>query len=137
MAPWVQQWTSDPQIPTESIRRSTYTICKMVRQRRHYPLPITQNNKLDTEKDAKWKMRILRQIHMYCTADPVCTGRKSCQYSYISGHEYSCSGATFCPYQLVQLYALGAISLSSVLSPILYAAYYSMVHRCKRYLLLH
>ena len=49
------------------------------------------------------------------TADPVCMGRKSCQYNYISGQEYSCIGMTFCPYRLNQLYASSAILL-----PILY-----------------
>ena len=70
-----------------------------------------------------WKTRILRQIH---TADPVFTGRKSCQYRNIvvlvrlSAHT-----------AWDQLYVFGAISSSSILFPILYETYYSMswMHR--------
>jgi len=53
------------------------------------------------DEDTKWKTRILRQICTVHTADPVGKGRKSCLYTIL---EYSCTGATFCPYRLDQLY---------------------------------
>ena len=62
------------------------------------------------------------------TSDPVGMGRKMRQYNYISVLKYtnSCTGMTFCPCGLDQLYVFGAISSSSILRPILYTAYYSM-----------
>jgi len=44
-----------------------------------------------------------RQLAIELTADPACMGRKSCQYNFISGQEYSCTCMTFCSYRLDQL----------------------------------
>ena len=41
----------------------------------------------------------------YLTADPIWLGRKSCQYNYISGQDYSCTGMTFCPWSAASLMA--------------------------------
>jgi len=59
------------------------------------------------------------------TADPASMGRMSCLYTY--WNTYSCTGATFFPYRLDQLFVFGAISSSSILRPILYKTYYSML----------
>ena len=38
-----------------------------------------------------------------------------------------CTGTTFCPYRLDRMFVFGAMSSSSILGPILYKTYYSMV----------
>ena len=44
--------------------------------------------------DREYLKTILRQKQ---SADPDCPGSESCKYDYISGQEYGCTGATFCP----------------------------------------
>ena len=60
------------------------------------------------------------------TANPVGMDRKSRQTNCIPVLKYSCTGMTFCPCRLDQLLVFGAISLSSILRPILFTTYYSM-----------
>ena len=62
-------------------------------------------NELYLDEPAKWKTRILHQIH---AADPVDMDRKSCLYTIL---EYCVYWATFGPYRLDQLYVFCAIHI--------------------------